>query len=288
MLDVDIRGGELHFDASVTIRFMRTLRIPDDGRECPLPAGLGEFPIFHVADYADRVPASWRGRGGVFIPMYQREAMWISFSGRRWKPNAVKIGIAGINAISGGEWNETLSAHPQDYVVVPAQSWVAGIHTGDGLRQFVAAPLRRGHASAGHPAGGMIRIVVFEPKPGRFPDKPPSWEYDDEDWMVGPDMDDPELGVGYARQTIHPDVHGVDTWDLSNSGHLNVHIVNTRMFKRITGCPPPPSPVTAEAYKRAGVPWSALYEADMDDVPSRPRLRKAKSLNGRQTDFVLP
>ena len=42
MLDVDIRGGELHFDASVTIRFMRTLRIPDDGRECPLPAGLGE------------------------------------------------------------------------------------------------------------------------------------------------------------------------------------------------------------------------------------------------------
>ena len=54
MLDVDIRGGELHFDASVTIRFMRTLRIPDDGRECPLPAGLGEFPTFHVADYADR------------------------------------------------------------------------------------------------------------------------------------------------------------------------------------------------------------------------------------------
>ena len=39
--------------------------------------------------------------GGVFIPMYQREALWISFSAASWKPNAVTVSVGGVNAISG-------------------------------------------------------------------------------------------------------------------------------------------------------------------------------------------
>jgi hypothetical protein len=50
-----------HFEIS----FQRTLRIPDDGREYPLPPGLGEFPVCRVADYAGRVPEAWRERGGL-------------------------------------------------------------------------------------------------------------------------------------------------------------------------------------------------------------------------------
>lgn len=34
--------------------------------------------ICKVEDYLDRVPASWREHGGVFIPMYQREALWLN------------------------------------------------------------------------------------------------------------------------------------------------------------------------------------------------------------------
>ena len=43
----------------VGLQFMRTLRVPDDGKTYPLPAGLGRFPVHRVADYADKVPPEW-------------------------------------------------------------------------------------------------------------------------------------------------------------------------------------------------------------------------------------
>ena len=69
----------VHPDATLRIEFQRTLRIPDDGSTYPLPPGFGRFPLRHVDDFADRVPSSWRQHGGVFLPMYQSEAMWIAF-----------------------------------------------------------------------------------------------------------------------------------------------------------------------------------------------------------------
>ena len=38
------RFPEVHEDAVCTIGFQRTLRIPDDNRDYPLPPGLGAFP----------------------------------------------------------------------------------------------------------------------------------------------------------------------------------------------------------------------------------------------------
>lgn len=72
---------EVHRDATFNIGFQRTLRIPDDGSTYPLPAGQGRFPLRHVDDFGDRLPAQWRARGGVMLPMYQAEAMWLNFSG---------------------------------------------------------------------------------------------------------------------------------------------------------------------------------------------------------------
>ena len=73
------RFPEVHPDAACSIDFQRTLRIPDDGSDYPLPPGLGSFPLRHVDDYADRLPAAWQRRGGVLLPMHQAEAMWLSF-----------------------------------------------------------------------------------------------------------------------------------------------------------------------------------------------------------------
>ena len=78
---ITIRADAITIGERFSVRFMRTLRIPDDGGEYPLPPGLGTFPIRRVADYRERVPESWREHGGVFLPMYQREAMWLSFAG---------------------------------------------------------------------------------------------------------------------------------------------------------------------------------------------------------------
>jgi len=61
---------EVHPEARCTVEFQRTLRLPDDNREYPLPPGLGSFPLMHVDDLGDRLPAAWDKRGGVFFPMY--------------------------------------------------------------------------------------------------------------------------------------------------------------------------------------------------------------------------
>ena len=96
------RFPEVHEDAALTISFQRTLRIPDDNRDYPLPPGLGDFPLTHVDDHADRVPETWVKHGGVLLPMHQAEAMWISFHAEY--PMAVKVAAGMVNALTGKQW----------------------------------------------------------------------------------------------------------------------------------------------------------------------------------------
>ena len=127
-----------------SIDFQRTLRIPDDGKTYPLPAGFGRFPLRSVDDFPETVRASWAKRGGVMMPMYQSEALWLHFSADY--PFAVKIGTGMINAVSGDGWTPALQQDPQNYVVVPGQPWLDGFAVGKGLiRQFVAMPLGEGY-----------------------------------------------------------------------------------------------------------------------------------------------
>jgi hypothetical protein len=173
-----VAGSRLHFQQDdcppFEIVFQRTLRIPDDGKDYPLPPALGPFPLRKVSDYADKVPPAWLESEGVFMPIYQREAMWLSFNGAHWNPHALKVAAGCINAVSGEEWEAELKeAAGQDYLVYPAQPWLDGFNTGEGLiRQFVAMPLGSGYTVEGQVTGkeelGGLQFVVFPPKPGRF------------------------------------------------------------------------------------------------------------------------
>ena len=97
---------EVHKLARIEVGFQRTLRIPDDDKKYPLPPGLGRFPLRHVDDFAQRVPDTWLERGGVMLPMYQSEALWVNFSGHY--PFAVKVAAGKINAVTGDEWTDDL------------------------------------------------------------------------------------------------------------------------------------------------------------------------------------
>ena len=79
------------------VTFQRTLRIPEDGLH-DLPPGLGEFPLRRVEDYPDTAPAEWLMRGGVMLPVYQREAMWLWFDAD--VPAALQVGVGKVCAIS--------------------------------------------------------------------------------------------------------------------------------------------------------------------------------------------
>jgi hypothetical protein len=285
---VELRDNALVFSDRFSLSFQRTLRIPDDGGAYPLPPGLGAFPVYRVRDYADRVPATWDRENGFFIPMYQREAMWIDFDGAWWKPNAVKVGVGSVNAVSGGAWNLALQHRPQDYVVVPEQPWLDGIKAGEGvIRQFVAVPLGSGYSIeaqiTGKESDGALRIAVFEPRQGRFPDHPPEHlrpVHHENVPAMAMKMEGGSMGLGAGgrmKQKVYEDTYGVDTWVQEKPREVVIYILNSEQFETITGLIPPPTPVEAATYTSYGFPWFALYDEHKTDLPTSPALGNVKS-----------
>ena len=289
MLDVFIDNEVIRVGRRFALGLHRTLRIPDDGKIYPLPPGLGRFPLFEVMSYRNRVPDQWLKAGGAFIPMYQREALWLGFHAADWKPNAVKIGVGGLNAISGEPIDNTLSANPQDYLVCPDQPWLDGINTGSGfIRQFVAMPLGKGYtveaSITGEEKFGGIQVVVFEPKPEKFPDSPPApAETGPVKFAAPKTKTEPQsMGLGAGgkmKQKIYPDAYGIDVWDQDNFGCVNVHIVNSAQFLELTGTQPPPTPVDVKTYTGNGLPWFDLYDEAKEDVAPSELLTTVKTIN---------
>src|SRR4051812_38229732 len=161
---VRIDGNTLRLPGGVAVRFVRPLRLPESGTH-PLPPGLGEFPVRRVSDYAHSVPEEWRARGGVMLPVYLREAMWLSFAGTT-EPAALQVGVGKVCAVSGEPWSDRLSRDPQNYVVLPRQPWLDGINSGKGtVRQFVAVPLGLGATVegqvTGEEVGGGVQLQCF-------------------------------------------------------------------------------------------------------------------------------
>lgn len=262
------RFPELHDDAECRIDFQRTLRIPDDNREYPLPPGLGRFPVEHVDDFAARLPESWRTHGGVFIPMYQSEALWINFSGDY--PCAIKVAAGKINAVSGKKWRKGLCGKPQDYVVTPDQPWLDGFNVSRGhVRQFVAMPLGGGFSAeeqiTGEAEVGGLQIIVFPMKAevyARHVESRLRVESETDSYQVCYSMAAPDMGLapgGLMRQAIYEDEHGLDAWALDHGQRCFIHLANSEQYQAITGRQPPHQPPGARDYTEAGLPWFDYY-----------------------------
>jgi hypothetical protein len=286
---------DVHPDAVLSVSFQRTLRIPDDGRDYPLPPSLGAFPLRHVDDCEERVPESWIQYGGVMLPMYQSEALWLSFHTPQGYPFAVKVATGKQSAITGDAWREGLHRSPeQDYLVCPEQPWLDGYVVERGMiRQFVAMPLGSGYSAeeqlTGQAEHGGLQLQVY-------PLKRKAWERvlaerarqqaEQRYWAVDP-TDLPPLSMcadmglapgGQMRQEIYEDPYPFGDWDPAHTSRCFVHIANTLVWRSITGEEPPTVPLTAEEYTRAGLPWFELYAADLKPLPGSKRLHSMKSV----------
>ncbi len=283
------------------IAFERTLRIPDDGKEWPLPPGLGHFTLRTVASLGDRAPEEMRRRGGVVLPIYQAEALWISFHAPRWRPMAIKVGAGMVNAVNADPLDAELRDGREDYLVTPPQPWLDGFKTGEGtISQFVAMPLGRGVTVEGQLTGsesiGGLQLLVAGPRPGRFPTTPPREAtvlrramYMESD-ALPPDAlmqaSLPAMGLGAGgrmTQKVYPDPHGAATWDTERAARIWVHLVPAGLWPLLTGEPAPPTPADHETYVRFGLPWFAVYDEPLSDVPVDPRwagVRTVQSLAG--------
>lgn len=261
------------------------------------------MPIHRVEDYAHKVPKKWLQEGGYFLPLHQKEALFLEFQGPKWHPTIAKVCVGRVNAVSGKSYSEKLSSSPQDYVVIPDQKWLDGINYGAGIvRQFVAMPLGQGYTIEAQitdeETHGGFQIVVFDAMENRFPDRDPSIDaailYKEE--MARKRKEEPavlyssptpiqsdvsfsigratpslakEMGIaagGNIKQIIHPDNYGLETWSIECMRGLTIHLVNSLVYKSITGEDPPPSPITAQQYEKARIPWYSHYDETVSPV----------------------
>lgn len=298
---LNFRFPEVHQDALLRIDFQRTLRIPDDEEDYPLPPGLGSFPIEHVDDFAQNVPGSWIQRGGVMLPMYQSEAMWVNFSGRY--PFAVKVATGKINAVTGEGWDIGLSREPQDYITTPLQPWLDGYCVEKGvIRQFVAMPLGSGYSAeeqiVGETEHGGLQIVAYPMKPSAYEKLEKKSLRQTMGQTILLACAEPagafDMGLapgGRMRQEIYDDPHDPGDWDLMHSSRCFVHIANSLVWREITGEKPPTVPPTAREYARAGLPWFDYYDDDGTAVGGSNILSKLKSvvkIGEEKGDVPLP
>lgn len=265
---LNFRFTGAHEDAKFRLEFRRTLRIPDDNREYPLPPGLGLFPLSHVDDFSENLPDVWTKHGGIFLPIYQSEALWLRFSGSY--PCAVKIAAGKINAVSGEPWRNELSNAPQDYVVLPEQPWLDGFNVAEGfIRQFVAMPLGHGYTAEEQLTGasehGGLQIIAYPMKHDiylehiqREAQKRKILCYQ----LYNPDHDMGLAPGGLMRQKIYADKHGIDAWDQENGLRCFVHLMNSSQYLATTGHNPPHRPPTARDYTNSGLPWFEYYSED--------------------------
>ncbi|WP_373500591.1 hypothetical protein [Desulfococcus sp.] len=305
VMEIDFDTHAIRIGPHFGVSFQRTLRLPDDGRTYPLPPGLGAFPIYDASLFPGifsestgaGLAAAPPARKTFFIPMYQREALWIGFRGAAWHPSAVVVSAGGVNVLTGeiagaasGSGGKILDDGPQNYIVAPLQPWLDGFNTGDGtIRQFVAMPLGLGYtleaSLTGRERRGGIHITVFEARPGRFPDTPPPEMPHEKRPMAGlGGLGSPRMGLGAGgvmRQRIHPDPHGLDAWDPGTCGEIVIHILNSARFREIAGFDPPPTPIDAAAYTRHGLPWFDLYDEEKGDLPGSATLAGAGTVRAR-------
>ncbi len=309
---------DVHPEAKASITFQRTLRLPDDGKEYPLPPGLGNFPLRHVDDFKERVPAKWLAHGGVMMPMFQSEALWLQFNSRdvhrqgRY-PFAMKIAAGKVSALTGEEWKDGLQ--PKDYAVIPNQPWLDGYVVEEGLvRQFIAAPLGSGFSAeeqiTGKAEHGGIQIEIYPMKrevfERRFPKQPSflrsmglgggndivecsaygvavagaSMDFMSLDYERGIELNS-DMGLaagGKMKQQVFEDPYDADDWDLTQRSRCFIHLANSLVWKAITKHEPPSAPRTSADYTRHGLPWFSYYTDDWKSLQGTGKLAGLKSV----------
>ncbi|MCX7645667.1 MAG: hypothetical protein N2Z62_10285 [Rhodobacteraceae bacterium] len=279
-------------EATFRIEFQRRLRIPVSGRDYPTPTTFGSFPLRHVEDYAERLPAEIVRRGGVMLPIWQAEAIRLSFftlfdmfaifNLHRF---AVKVAAGNVNAVTGEAWQAGLNHDPQDYMVCPPQLGLDGFTVEPGIvRQFVAMPIGKGCSEEEQPAGGGewggFQIAVVPLKADLWQalrNRPPLFARSSEPpsscirmyRMVS-------LGAGgRMHQRTKKDQFAPEDWDVAAAQRVFVTLIHAKDWESITGNPPPTLPPTARDYAKAGLPWFECYGAD------RPPSQRASGLFGR-------
>ncbi|MGV9673385.1 hypothetical protein ACWDPV_22810 [Gordonia sp. NPDC003504] len=240
--------------AVLHITFHRTLRVPDDDTTYGLPPSLGSFALRETTN----------GAADVLMPMWQSEAAWIDFTAPKGYSFLVKVGVGGINAITGDAFTAEPDFDAGDYLETDEQPWLDGYRVdATTVRQFVARRLGTGYTVAEQLTGAHSGALEFSVVPLRR-DK---WQHiapivaDGLCFAAPPD--DPAMGLGAGgsiAQSIATPIQPHENWCQDVSERASVRIMDSASWQQLTDEPPHHRPLTIEEYAQYGFPWFAWYD----------------------------
>jgi len=275
------------------ITFHRTLRVPDDGNEYPLPAGLGRFPLRSVQS---------RLGNALCLPMYSSEAMWMSFSTNF--PCAVQIEAGNVNVLTGepagGPRRHEVQRKEQNYITW-SQPWLDGFCVKPGIvRQFVAKPLGRGQTVGEQLTGQVSNQLTFRLYPMKIDayfreiclPRLPKRARDLADYLMlnfferrsavfyGPSrIDKTDIGLaggGCIRQQIYQDHYATGTWEETPIS-FSIQLCHASTWTQLAGEHPPHPPLGVEEYAAADVPWFDYYRDDLPTINPTTKMTSIRS-----------
>ncbi|KAL9649277.1 hypothetical protein ABK040_004297 [Willaertia magna] len=91
-----------------------------------------------------------------------------------------------------------------------------------------------------------------------------------------------ELGIaagGRIKQDIVKDAYGEEFWDVDSKARIFIHIVNSEMYRQITGENPPNTPVSAQTYSSYNYPWFDWYNENLETITKSEILENVKSVS---------
>ncbi|MBI3274080.1 MAG: hypothetical protein HYZ69_02955, partial [Candidatus Colwellbacteria bacterium] len=257
---------------------------------------LGNFPIYKVSDYANKVPSEWK-KEAHFIPIWPQEAMWIGFNYPA-KPLAISVGAGMVNAVTGDKLSEGLSQNPQNYIVIPPQPWLDGFKSSVGgkVYQFVGTELGKGETAEeqifGSAEFGGIQFGLHTSKIPLVSSMRPhehvlsaGFSYKGVVRTRGA-IRTMGLGAGGSiRQKIYPDPYVTEKsvneiWSDEPVTKVWVYLVHANDFRAITGMEPPQSPVTYAHYQALGYPWFGLHDGSWGDTSGSEKIDNLKPVSG--------
>lgn len=139
---------------------------------------LGTLKVHRVDDYLDTVPPAWKHLGGIFVALYQSEALKIVFENcittnnddtytneNELPPKAIKLAYGNINAKTGQAWKRDSKNLGEHFFVYPhKREHIDGvINSNDDLHQFCSSTLQDDILSHDTTSETM-QIVMYEAK----------------------------------------------------------------------------------------------------------------------------
>ena len=91
-----------------------------------------------------------------------------------------------------------------------------------------------------------------------------------------------EMGIapgGLIEQCVLKDIYPASSWDSARTIQLHVQILNTDLFRAVTGKAPPKSPISAQTYAQHGLPFYKIYDEKSDIKGDFGNIKSVKEIN---------